>query len=106
MRTINITADIIALIEQEPLLKKRCTWKKTPKTSKGKKKEVKGKPRRKKVMTTRYDMSVEVDVLVVPKVHLRVAMQMPDGTAVELKPVPPPAEAPKAPEAKGKGEKK
>ena len=71
---------------------------KTPVAPKGKKKgavKSKSKPRRNRVMSV-YEVPVDVDVVVVPKVRLRVGMRMPDGSIVPLYPVP--AEKPKTEE--------
>lgn len=67
--------------------------------------KAKGAKRKRKKMTQMvYEASVEADVLVVPKLRLRVAMQLPDGKVVELQPVKK-AEADKPDAAKGTTDK-
>jgi len=94
MRTFYISAEIIALIEEELMKKKKR--KSTPKASKGKKKEVlKSKPKRKAMKT------VETGVRYVHTVEHRLVIKYPDGSVEEFPPLPPPPEE-KKPEGEGK----
>ena len=96
MRTISITADIIALLEKEPLLKKSKQRKKTPKTSKGKKKEVTKAKKGKTTMKTVALPGMEV----VHTVAHTVVVMYPDGSVAEF---PRPQTAEKSAEEKTKG---